>query len=108
MGGRLRHFLHEWKEVGASQSVLEIVRGFIIPFTRPPPLSLPTPASFTHISRQEHVDLIDAEVEALQEKGAIEEVPLSSPGYVSRLFLVPKPVGWRPIEVFLKRPSAPD
>ena len=102
VGGRLSLFLHEWEKVGASPSVLDVVRGFKIPFTHPPPLSLPSSASFTVITRQDHVDLIDAEVEALQEKGAIEEVPLSSPGYFSRLFLVPKPVGWRPI-INLKR-----
>ena len=97
VGGRLGLFLHVWEELGALPSVMDVIRGYRIPFIRPPPLTLPTPASFTVISRQDHVDLVDAEVVALREKGAIEEVPLSSPGYFSRLFLVPKPVGWRPI-----------
>ena len=91
-----------WEEIGAPPSILDIVEGYDIPFRRPPPLSLPRPASFTVLSRQDHVDLVDAEVEALQGKGAIEEVPLSSPGFFSKLFLVPKPVGWRPI-INLKR-----
>ena len=96
VGGRFCHFLQVWTEVDASQSVLVFVRGFVIPFAHPPRLSLPTPASFVNFSRPDHVTLIDAEVEALQ-GGAIEEVFPSSPGYFSRLFLVPKPVGWRPI-----------
>ena len=38
------------------------------------------------------------------EKGAIEEIPPSE-GYFSRLFLVPKPIGWRPI-INLKKLNA--
>ena len=38
------------------------------------------------------------------EKGVIEEIPPSE-GYFSRLFLVPKPVGWRPI-INLKKLNA--
>ena len=60
------------------------VCGFVIPFAHPPRLSLPTPASFVNFSRPDHVTLIDAEVEALQEEGAIEEVFPSSLGYFSR------------------------
>ena len=60
------------------------VCGFVIPFAHPPRLSLPTPASFVNFSRPDYVTLIDAEVEALQEEGAIEEVFPSSLGYFLR------------------------
>ena len=102
MGGRLQTFLDAWKDIRAPSSVLQIIEGYRIPFTRPPPLSLPVSTSFTVLTKKEHIDLIDAEVEALLEKGAIEPAPLSSPGFFSKLFLVPKPVGWRPI-INLKR-----
>ena len=102
VGGRLQTFLDAWKDIRAPSSVLRIIEGYRIPFIRPPPLSLPVPSSFTVLTKQEHIDLIDAEVEALLAKGAVEEAPLSSPGYVSKLFLVPKPIGWRPI-INLKR-----
>ena len=59
--------------------------------------SLPSPASFPDASRLDHVTLFDAEVEALQEERAIVEVSPSSPGSLVRLFLVPKPVGRRPL-----------
>ena len=97
MGGRLQTFLDAWKDIRAPSSVLQIIEGYRILFTRPPPLSLPVSTSFTVLTKKEHIDLIDAEVEALLEKSAIDPAPLSSPGYFSKLFLVPKPVGWRPI-----------
>ena len=68
----------------------------------PPPLTLPSPASFSVASRPDHVTLFVAEVEALQEERAIVEVSPSSPGSFVRLFLVPKPVGRRPF-IGLKR-----
>ena len=50
--------------------------------------------------------MIDEEVASMLEKGAIEEVPPSeSEGYYSHIFLVPKPIGWRPI-INLKRLNA--
>ena len=54
---------------------------------------LPRPSSFTVITRKDHADLVDAEVEALQEKGAIEEVSLSSPGF---FFFCVQGIGRRP------------
>ena len=63
---------------------------------RHPPLTFLSLASFTNISRPDHVTLFDAEVEARQEERAIVEFSPSSPGYFGRLFLVPKPVGRLP------------
>ena len=63
----------------------------------PPPLQKPTIATFTSLSNPLHVKVVDEEVEAMLEKGAIEEVPPSL-GYYSRVFVVPKKDGgWRPI-----------
>ena len=68
----------------------------------PPPLTLPSPASFSNASRPDHVTLFDVDVEALQVERAIVEVSPPSPGFFARPFLVPKPVGRRPI-IDLKR-----
>ena len=105
MGGRLRLHLDAWSLIGAPPSILEIVGGYRIPFNRPPPLSLPTEDSYTHLRQPEHVRVIDEEVEAVLLKGAIEEVSPTEPGYFSKMFVVPKPVGWRPI-INLKRLNA--
>ena len=51
------------------------------------------------LTRKEHIDLVNAEVEALLEKGVVEEALLSLPGYISKLFLAPKPIRWRPINL---------
>ena len=58
---------------------------------------MPTEASYSFLRDPEQVRVIDEEVEALLRKGAIEEV-VPSPGYYSRVFVVPKKDGgWRPI-----------
>ena len=66
---------------------------------------MPSEESYTHLRQPEHIRVIDEEVKALLEKGAIEEVPASEPGYFSKMFVVPKPVGWRPI-INLKKLNA--
>ena len=105
VGGRLRLFKDAWREIGAPISVRNIVDGYKLPFIRPPPLSLPTAASFTHLRQPDQIKVVDEEVAALLQKCAIEEVPASSRGYFSKVFCVPKPVGWRPI-INLKRLNA--
>ena len=98
VGGRLQHFVEEWKSIGAPESVLKIISGYSLPFVTQPPVSLPSTNSFTRLSQPELIRVVDEEVESLLNKGAIEEVPASEPGYFSHLFCVPKPDGkWRPI-----------
>ena len=76
---------------------MRIVEGYCLPFVRRPPLSLPKPSSFTVLSNADHIAVVDEEVGEMLRKKAIEEVP-SSPGFMSRLFLVTKKDGgWRPI-----------
>ena len=77
--------------------MLDIVKGYSIPFTGRPPLSLPTDDSYTHLRQPEHVKVIDEEVEALLGKGAIEVVSAKEPGYFSKMF--------RPNPVLAKRPK---
>jgi hypothetical protein len=70
------------------------VGGYHPPFTSPPPLSF-LGDRFSTPSQGSNNPLIDAEVAALLEKGAIEEVALHPPslGYVSNIFLVQKKNG---------------
>ena len=106
MGGRLRLFKDAWSQIEAPPSIREIVgNGYSIPFTHPPPIALPTEDAYTHLHQPEHVKVVDEEVVALLAKGAIEEVSPTERGYFSKVFCVPKPVGWRPI-INLKRLNA--
>jgi len=69
----------------------------VLPLVGTPPVVMPTNASYSFLRDPDQVRVIDEEVEALLRKGAIEKV-VSSPGYYSRVFVVPKEDGgWRPI-----------
>jgi hypothetical protein len=98
--GGLRHFLPFWKEdLETSPQLLQAMEGYHPPFTSPPPLSFPG-VRFSTPSQGSNDPLIDAEVAALLEKGAIEEVALHPPplGFVSNIFLVQKKNGkMRPV-----------
>ena len=83
------------------------MEGYHPPFTSQPPLSYPR-ARFSTPSQGSNNSLIDAEVAALLEKGAIEEVELHPPplGYISNIFLVQKKNGkMRPV-INLKKLNA--
>ncbi|MES9884339.1 MAG: reverse transcriptase domain-containing protein [Sedimenticola sp.] len=98
VGGRLAYFLEEWEGITDDTFVLSIVKnGYSIPFITPPCLT-PRPVKFP-IKDVNHVPILLQVVEELLEKRAVEEVrDHSSPGYYSRLFLVPKKNGkYRPV-----------
>jgi hypothetical protein len=73
--------------------------GLHLQFLRSPPLS-EIPISLSHTSDKEKRILLSEEVQSLILKGAVERVhdPFQSPGFYSRLFLVPKKTGgMRPV-----------
>ena len=96
-------FAGVWAEkLSPTNFILETLTGYLIPFTSPPPVQLPTESSFTILTNKSHAELVTEEVDAMLAKGAIEEVA-PSPGCYSRLFVVPKKDGgWRPV-INLKR-----
>jgi len=99
---RLTHFQNNWKVLTTDQWVLEAVKGFQIPFSSQP-VQERRPNS--PISSVEQSSLIQEEVKALLEKGAIVPVHSCYPpkGFYSTLFLVPKKGGqMRPV-INLKR-----
>jgi hypothetical protein len=90
-----------------SPQLLQAVEGYHPPFTSPPPLAFPG-ACFSTPSQGANNPLIDSEVAALIEKGAIEEVPLHPPplSFISNTFLVQKKNGkMRPV-INLKKLNA--
>ena len=94
VGGRLAQFHHLWADVTSDDWVLSVLRkGLFLSFLSPPPLSL----SPIHLA-QRHPELGNMLV-SLSEKRAIERVSNPhSPGFYSRVFLVPKKNNsWRPV-----------
>ena len=90
MGGRLAHFVEKWEEITDNKWVLSIVRnGFRIPFIKIPPLS-----SVPIRMSQSSSPFLREDIENLLNKRAVERVQNpETPGFYSRIFLVPKKNG---------------
>ena len=90
MGGRLAHFAEKWEEITDNKWVFSIVRnGFRIPFIKIPPLS-----SVPIRMSQSSSPFLREEIENLLNKRAVERVQNpGTPGFYSRIFLVPKKNG---------------
>ena len=86
----MAHFVEQWEELTDNKWVLSIVRnGFRIPFRLSPPLSV-VPISMSQSSSP----LLQEEIEQFLQKRAVERVhDPETPGFYSRLFLVPKKNG---------------
>ena len=99
IGGRLSAFSAEWAKIGAQNWVLATLKeGYKLPFISLPPLTMSPIVSQTY-AEQEKREALRLEVLQMRDKGAIEVVTDHSPGFYSRIFLVPKASKgeWRPI-----------
>ena len=89
MGGRLAHFSDHWKMLGDESAVRIVSKGVLLQFDEHPPLTT-SPRSFPSRGSQ---NLLEVALQLLQ-KGAVERVvDTASPGFYSRLFVVPKASG---------------
>ncbi|XP_021361806.1 uncharacterized protein LOC110455772 [Mizuhopecten yessoensis] len=99
VGGRLSHFVPQWKEITSDSWALGgVSKGLCIPHLRDPPLAR-EPIFFPSPSDPGKVEALRSEVQAMIAKGAIEELSPDqwSPGFYSWVFLVKKKSGaWRP------------
>ena len=96
VGGRLAQFLHHWERFTTDVWVLSVIRGGLdLVFQERPPLS-DSPIPMSQTSDKEKFRLLSEEVQSLLLKRVIEEIPptQSTPGFYSRLFLVPKKTNW--------------
>ena len=86
----MAHFVEQWEEFTDNKWVLSIMRhGFRIPFTKIPPLS-----SVPIKMCQSPSPLFREEIEILLKKQAVERMQdPGTPGFYSRIFLVPKKNG---------------
>ena len=85
-------------KIGAQPWVVSTVKeGYKLPFASLPPLTM-TPFVETSYRDGEKRQALHLAVLQMKDKGAIEVALVPSPGFYSRLFLVPKSSGeWRPI-----------
>lgn len=106
--GRLAAFVDEWQKITNDQYVLDVIRGYQIPFTETPsqinePPILPnTPSEYTNITEA---------VSKLLLSGAIKVSNEESGQFLSNIFSVPKAdgsvrlvVNLKPLNVFINSP----
>ena len=93
-GGRLSQFWEEWRDMGASQALLDTLRdGYTISLREEPVLSSPN-MKWATVLKPEAMAVVRDKVSQLAMKGAVEVVPWTraeqEPGMYSNLFCVPK------------------
>ena len=94
VAGRLKYFLKNWECLTQDPQVLEMVKGFQIPFLSHPSQKSYAPMKFS----AEEKDLISKEIVQMIQKGAIEEVLPGEGQILSPIFIVPKKdSGFRPV-----------
>ena len=97
--GRVKHFAKNWKSLTKDPTILNIVRGYEIPFISPSRQSrLPKLCQFT----KEASDLVDQEVQDMLRKGAIVFSDPKDDQFLSSLSLLKKKDGENPPVVNLK------
>jgi hypothetical protein len=94
VGGRLKHFWKIWQSQGADPWVVNVLRlGYNLEFNSKPPLST-VPLIDSSVTDPTKMNLLQDHLNTLLLKEAIEPVlNPTSPGFYSRLFLVPKKTG---------------
>ena len=92
LAGRLKHFVGAWMKKAQDPKILDIVKGYKIPFhSKPFQSKIPSQP----IVSREVEELVKVEVNEMLKKGAIRKVQPSNGEFVSNLFLVKKE-GWVP------------
>ena len=85
--GRLQYFLENWEKFTSDPSILNIVKGYQIPF-----LSVPVQNSFPPLismNPQEKV-LVNQDIEQMLKKGAIKVAQQDRSLFLNSIFVVPK------------------
>jgi len=97
--GRLKHFLSRWKTITDDQFVLQVVKGYKIPFLKIPIQdALPPAKTFYNCERQ----FLVTEISRMLAMGVLNSVLVVEDQYVSPIFAVAKPNGSRRLILNLK------
>ena len=98
VGARLLKYWRNWVFIGAEDWVIKVLAdGYLLPLEGDVPLTSIPPVLGYHHTHPKFYELA-AQLLVLIDKHAVEEVCDGSPGFYSRLFLVPKKNGeWRPV-----------
>ena len=100
VGGRLRHFLGNWKLLTQDNFILQIVQGLEIPFLETLMQICPCPCPQPN---QKNCILIDQEVQMMISKEAVKQVSACPDQFLSPVFLVQKKDGGQRPVINLKR-----
>ena len=95
IGGRLANFWKIWQEKGADPWTVSVLKkGYNLEFETKPPLTITPVMNLNSKNPQTNV-----EIQGMIDKGTLELViDTSTPGFYSRIFVVPKTSGgWRPV-----------
>ena len=99
VGGRLKHFLKQWKEITSDKWVLDVIsKGLSLNFkgSLPPLSSVPKEIHLPKDPEKRRI-LLQA-VDEMVEKAAVSKCQEVEPAFFAHLFVVPKLTsGWRPV-----------
>jgi len=85
--GRLRYFIHQWKDITSDSYILSQIKGYKIPFTNTPiQKSIPKKRILSELENKN----LQVEIKKLMDKGAIEPCEHCEGEFISQYFLVPK------------------
>ena len=87
LAGRLKHFLEAWEILTKDPKILEIVKGFKIPFVKNP--TEERVPQIPHIV-QEHAAVIQLEIENMLKMGILQQAEHQAGELLSNIFLVGK------------------
>ena len=99
-GGRLRHYVHNWREITSDKHILQTVTGYKIEFSEPPYQYRPPTA--TQFSEQE-AELVQTEVDKLLTKGVTARCDHEAGEFISPIFLREKKDGSQRVILNLKK-----
>ena len=99
VSGRLARFWKRWRDLGASPFILNKLQyGVRLDWVSTPPTLTTNPLIFSRCRDRVKMELMRSHVAQMLQKGAIQLIQDNSPGFYSRIFMVPKQGGkWRPV-----------